>query len=79
MNAAVIAHEFPNEFIATFSNQNTVIEVHDALNELYCAFREFDLMSFDSNMLAHITGEERNWTVPNDARDFIMNRAENST
>jgi hypothetical protein len=73
---SAIAHEFRNDFVATFSKERIGNETADALEELYDAFKTFDLWSMDGSVLSHIRTTERLWTIPNNAREFILARAE---
>ena len=76
--AAAIAHDFHDDFVATFKQERIGIEAADALEELYKIFKKFDFWSMDANMLPHIRAAEKLWHVPDDARDFILARAESS-
>lgn len=76
--AAAIAREFYDDFVATFDNERIGIEAADALEELYNVFKTFDFWSMDGNVLSHIKAAEKLWNVPDDAREFILARAESS-
>lgn len=74
--ASAIAHEFRDDFIATFPNKGIGNETADALDELYHVFKTFDFWSMDGNSLLHIRAEKKLWSVSDDARKFILARAE---
>lgn len=76
--AAAIAREFRDDFIASFANQRIGHEAADALEELYDVFKTFDFWSMEGNVLSHIRADEKLWNVPDDAREFILTRAERS-
>lgn len=76
--ASAIAHEFRDDFIATLQNERIGNETADALEELYDVFKTFDLWSMDGSVLSHIRASEKLWSVPDDAREFILARAERS-
>jgi hypothetical protein len=76
--AAAIAHEFHDDFVETFDNERNGVEAAEALKELYDVFKTFDFWSMDSSVLTHIRAAEKRWNVPDDARDFILARAESN-
>lgn len=76
--AAAIAHEFYDDFVATFNKELIGIDAADALVELYNALKTFDIWSMDGNMLPHVRAAEKLWNVSDDAREFILERAESS-
>lgn len=73
--AAAIAHEFREEFIATFKKQGVGTEAADGLEELYQSFKAHDLWSMSGGALLHIRAAEKLWNVPVDAREFVLARA----
>ena len=72
---AATAQEFRDEFIADFKKERDGISTADSLQELYQAFKSFDIWSMSANTLPHIRGSEKKWAVPDDARKFILARA----
>ena len=77
--ASSLAHEFPDEFVSSYPRQAKAEVVKNALCDLYDEFKKFDIWSIaDDNTLDHIraNADGKHWTVPDDARDFIMNLAE---
>ncbi|WP_068818078.1 hypothetical protein [Phormidesmis priestleyi] len=76
MAAAAIAHEFHNDFVATFKNLKHGNAAADGLEEVYNAFKSHDLWSLDENVLSLLRPQEKLWHVPDNAREFIMARAE---
>jgi hypothetical protein len=76
--AAAIANQFYDDFVATFENERIGSETADALKDLYNIFKTFDFWSMDGNVLPHIKAAEKLWSVPDDAREFILERAESS-
>ena len=76
--AAAIAHDFYGDFVANFAKERIGVEAADALKELYNVFKTFDFWSMEGNVLSHIRAAEKLWNVPEDAREFILARAESS-
>ncbi|HJP18426.1 MAG TPA: hypothetical protein QF468_07240 [Nitrospinota bacterium] len=74
--AAAIAHEFRDDLVASFAKEKDGVNAADGLEILYNAFKTFDLWSLDRNTLPHIRAEEKVWDVPNEAREFVFERAE---
>lgn len=76
--AAAIAHEFRDDFIASFANKRIGNEAADALGGLYDVFKTFSFwsMSMEGNVLSHLRADEKLWNVPDDAREFILARTE---
>jgi len=72
---SAIAKAFPDDFIATFSDQNEGKEAVKALSDLYGTFKSFDLYSLDKDSISHIKASDKLWEVPDEARTFIMDRA----
>lgn len=80
---AVRAHKHPDEFISEYKkskrgkkNKNAEA-AQEALSRLYKEFKEgyriFEIANEDT--LAHIKGGEKQWEVPDDARDYIYELA----
>ena len=76
--AAAIAHEFRDDFVACGPTERIGNETADALQELYAVYKTFNLWSMETSVLSHIRAEEKLWNVPDDAREFILARAERS-
>lgn len=77
--AAAIAHEFRDDFVASFAKERVGTDAANGLEELYNAVKtHYDLWSMARNVLGHIKAAEKLWTVPDDARSFILARAEHS-
>ena len=76
VSASARAHHFRQDFIDTFSTEETGVKAADAMNELYLEFKNFDIWEVaNDDTLAHIKSNEKLWIVPDDARDYIMNLA----
>lgn len=75
MAAASSAVQFPEEYAASFANEKHGKEIVESLTRLHSGIKSFDVWSMDDKVLQHIVPEEKNWTIPEDARDFIMERA----
>lgn len=76
--ASALAHSFREEFIEEYTNKKTAERTTDALIDLYQEFKKFDIWEIaDDNTLDHITSNEKQWTVPEDARAFILSNIEN--
>jgi hypothetical protein len=73
--AAAIAHAFPGELANSFEKEKEGQNALDGLRELYAAFKSFDLWSMEANVLPYIRAETKIWEVPQEARDFILERA----
>ena len=72
---ASIAKEYRGEFIASCSPNNDAVSLADSCENLYDAFKSFDIWSMDDKTLSHIVGSENKWEVSDDARKFILDRA----
>ncbi len=70
--AATIANTFRDDFIATFKREKEGVIAADGLEELYNTFKTFDIWSFDENVLPHLIASNAEWTVPEDAKEFIL-------
>jgi hypothetical protein len=74
--AAALAHEFKAEFVESYPNKRKAEETATALSKLYEAFKKFDIWSIaDDNTLGYIVSNEKEWLIPDDAREFILSRA----
>jgi hypothetical protein len=73
---ATIAHEFREEFIAQFQKNEYGIAAADGLSELYKTFKSFDIWSIGSNVLSYIKATEKLCNIPDEARKFIIERAQ---
>lgn len=77
--AASLAHEFPDEFVSDYPRAAKAVAVKDALCNLYSEFKKFDILTIaDDNTLDRFRANpgEKKWTVPGEAREFILNLAE---
>lgn len=74
--AASIANEYRGEFIASYYPRKEAVQLADRLEDLYKAFKCFDIWSMDDKSLRYIFGSKKQSEIPQDARDFILNRAE---
>lgn len=72
--AAALADEFPDEYALSFNRHQVGLKATEALSELFAAFKEFDIWSM-TKAVDHIVASETHWTVPDDVRDFIFDRA----
>ncbi|MCG8093088.1 MAG: hypothetical protein JAZ17_05570 [Candidatus Thiodiazotropha endolucinida] len=73
--AASIATEYRGEFVASYSSHAKAVRLADSCENLYNEFKKFNIMSLDDKVLSHIIGGESVWTVPDEAREYIINRA----
>jgi len=73
--AAALARIYPTEFAGAFVRHRVGEDAVDGLGELYSTFKCFDLWS-TSDSASYIKGGVQAWTVPDDARAFILDRAE---
>ncbi len=72
--AAALADSYPDEFSASHGQGRVGADTVDGLRELYATFKSFDLWSM-TNGAGHIRGATQIWSVPDDARAFITDRA----
>ncbi len=75
MAAASSATQFPDEYIASFDNEDHGKRAVASLNKLHDVFKSFDIWSMDGKALEHIVPTEKLWEIPDDAREFILSRA----
>lgn len=75
--AAALAEAYPDEFAASrsFKKEQDGLDAVDGLTQLYKAFKLYDLWSSD-DFVRYLRPSERLWTVPEEARAFILERAE---
>ncbi len=79
---AAIAHRYPEKFIADFKStklgkkgQNAE-DAQRALGELYLEFKKHKIFAFaDEHTLGMIKSDTKLWAVPNEAKQFIYDRA----
>ncbi len=71
--AAALADAYPDEFAASssFKKPEEGADAVAGLTELYKAFKLYDLWSA-TGVAPHLQPAERRWTVPTDAREFIL-------
>lgn len=71
--AGALASSFRKEFIDEYHNKETAEGTTDALIELYHEYKKFDVWEIaDDKTLNHITSNEKQWIVPEDARTYIL-------
>jgi len=75
LNQAAMAANHKDEFIASYDKPNRGREIAEALGILYDEFRKFDFRSLSPATLNYIQPNGRNFKIPSEAVDFIMNRA----
>ena len=51
------------------------VKFADSCEELYKAYKDFDIYSLSDNVLSHIVGGVSQITIPENARKFIVDRA----
>jgi hypothetical protein len=73
--AAALAETYPDELAGSFDKSRVGADTVDGLRELYKMFKSFDLWSMTEGA-GHIKGATQTWSVPDDARAFILDRAE---
>jgi hypothetical protein len=71
--AAALAESYPEEFAGDFDNSRLGSDAVDGLRDLYEAFKGFDIWSMTG--VEFIKGAVQNWSVPDDVRTFILDRA----
>ncbi len=76
--SAALAHSFPDGYLETFGSNEHGAAAVEGLARLYDSFKkEFSIWSFagdkEIGLLKH---SERNWTIPDSAREFIVAKAE---
>lgn len=74
--AAALAESYPDEVAASFGTNRLGADAVDGLGELYTTLKGFDLWSMTESA-GYIKGATQTWTVPDDARAFIFDRAKN--
>ena len=76
--ASSLAKEFPDEFVANYpASENKSMAIQSALCSLYDEYKKFDIWTIaDDNTLRAIraNNDQKHWTVPDDARQFILDR-----
>lgn len=72
--AAALAESYPDAFADSFDNTRMGADAVDGLRELYKTFKDFDLWSM-TEAAGYIQGSTQSWSVPDDARAFILDRA----
>ncbi|UCV03309.1 hypothetical protein [Dechloromonas denitrificans] len=75
--AAALAEVYPEEFAASssFKREQDGIDAVDGLTQLYKAFKLYDLWSA-GDVVRYLRPSEHLWTLPEEARAFILERAE---
>ena len=83
--ASAIANRFPKEFLVEYRKSKhgkKGCNAEDALEALEALYQEFKMHQIfeiaNDETLGHIIANDghRKWEVPEDAREFILNRAE---
>ena len=72
---ASIATAYRGEFIASYSSHRHAVVLADECTNLYKAFKSFDIWSFEESVLNHLIGGETMSVIPDDAKEFILDRA----
>jgi hypothetical protein len=72
--AAALADSYPDEFAASLGESRVGADTVDGLRELYVTFKSFDLFSM-TDSAGLVRGATQIWSVPDDVRAFILDRA----
>jgi len=76
--ASICADAYPKESIGNFENHRIGASTVEALNRLHSVFKSFNIWGFEDGSIQFITGGERQWSIPQDAREFIYARTKQS-
>jgi len=74
---SALARAFEKEFVDSYPVKSKAEDTAKALIELHKEFKNFSIWGIgDDATLDHIVSSEKQWVIPDDARKFILSRAE---